>query len=240
MKAKGFVGSIAGIPARGGVINIDSADVATMLTATSGLVRAMSSVLMTGGKIATGLGLLALLLNELSTKNSPKIPIQSLAKIETTDRDFLGICKDDFFECFCEDEELKIPTRTINSIEASFTGFLSSGELSGYNINLVDGSSFYDCKPISNKLSFLTICGEQKTVFFQYSMVPILWGLIEKKQWTPYDPGLRHKFELIITGATATNLNDLRERLQFAVENNLEGIIEAIGRATFEKYFILA
>lgn len=205
MKAKGFGGSVGGIPIRGGVVNIDSADASTIINATSGLIRTTANA---GIKLGLAVGILALLLDGLSTEHSSGIPILSLAQIHTLNRNFLGICENEAFECVCEGEKLTIPIRTINKIGTNFW-FGNSLKL---DISLIDGSLYEDCVPKTKHLSFVTILGKQKLILAE---------------------------GMSIEGATVDDINALRQRLVFALENNLEKIIDTIGKEAFEKFFIL-
>jgi hypothetical protein len=44
MQAKGFKGSLAGIPVRGGIVSIDGADAALMIDAATGLIRTTAGI----------------------------------------------------------------------------------------------------------------------------------------------------------------------------------------------------
>jgi hypothetical protein len=238
MKAKGFAGSLAGIPARGGVISIDNADAVTIIDATSGLIKTVAGVALSAGKgILIGglaIGLLSFILNDLLTKPSPKVPIFSLARIRIFGRKFLGICTTEFFECVCGRERLKIPTHVINSIEDSCHGGVVNLILDGYNIELIDGSKYSNCMPITSQLLFLTLAGEQKIVIFRTERV----GFFKKQHWTPYRPK-DSEVGVDIEGVTVEDVDDLRQRLVFAYDNNAESIIETIGRDRFEKYLAI-
>lgn len=263
MNVKGFRGSVAGIPVRGGMMSINSADAATILNAASGLVRTTADVVAEGvhaigrglkfvGGVTLAIGILTLLIDGLLAKPSPKIPILSLAQIRTLKRNFLGICALDTFECVCDGEKLKIPTHTINSISSQYFGLLNRNQshetFLGYNVDLIDGSSYRSCMPVTRHLPFLTICGEQKAILFQKEKTTkdIEKGFFLKRvvkeittTWAPYQP---ESFEaaLSIKGVTVEDLADLRQRLAFALENNLDKVVEIVGKETFEEYFILS
>lgn len=238
MEAKGFGGSVAGIPVRGGIVSINSADAATIITAVSGLIMTTAKVAMVGG---LALGLFALLFKGLEANVSSKVPILSLARIKNLKRNFLGICINETIECLTGGQILKIPTFTINKIKTLYCGLLnqSAETFYGYSISLIDGSSYSRCIPITKQLNFLTISGEQRTDFFCKEIVTQSFWQKKIELWTPHIPNNDfNEVDLTISGVTIGDLADLRQRLAFAFENNLDKIIETIGKERFENYFV--
>ncbi len=250
MNAHGFGGSVAGIPVRGGIVSIDSADATTIINAASGLMRTTASMaaagarvlgkgLIVGGGFALATAFLAPLVSGMSITTSPKMPIFSLARIKTLSREFLGICVTDIFDCNCDGENLRIPTHTINKIKFNYCG---GADYSGYDVELIDGSRYSRCKSNTHQLSFLTICGDQNFLLFCKVDIPnAKRGFFSKqKKWIPHKPSRNCGYYNSIEGVTVNDLIDLRHRLRFAFENNLDAVINTIGREEFAKYFVLS
>ena len=243
MNIKGGAGSIGGVKVKGGYVDLDEADASSIINATSGLIKTGVSA---GLKVGVAVGVLALLLRGLKVSSSPSIPITSLSKIKTYSKEVFGICIAEDTMWMCENEDITIPTYLINNVHPLFRSGLLSEKmftpdfLNTYIVSCIDGSH-YTCKPITRELTFVTICGVQKVKLY-------LKGAEEKKtwyggkkyvdKWLPEEPGLTDVYAKI-RGASVGDVESLRGHLQFAMENNLDSIIDTIGQPTFEKFFKL-
>ncbi|NTW14506.1 MAG: hypothetical protein HGA31_05775 [Candidatus Moranbacteria bacterium] len=220
MDVKVLAGNVAGYPANGALVNINDADVATIMRAVSGLVK-------TTAVIGAGAVVLSLLLNDHHDYLPPLYakgggPITSLANIKTRGREFLGVCLPSQFELIYKYQEspLSIATHLIASLKTTHIGEPSmfKGYYNKVEVRTVDGGHYVG-NANRQKLSFATILGLQ-TIDADYG-----------PSWV--------NDEATITGATFRDVDALRERLQFAMEHDLDKIIETVGRDTFEKFFVL-
>lgn len=243
MNIKGGAGSIGGVRVKGGYVGLNEADASSIINATSGLIKTGVEA---GLKVGVAVGILALLLRGLKVSSSPSVPITSLCKIKTFSKEVFGICVANSTKWVCDGQEIEIPTYLMNRVMAFFKpGFLgekmfSPDFMNAYYVKCIDGSH-YTCKPLSHKLTFVTICGTQTvTLYVEGVQDKKTWwgGKREVSVWYPEEPGLKDIYTKI-RGASVEDVDSLREHLLFAMDNNLDSVIDTIGKPVFENYFKL-
>jgi len=210
--------SFAGIPYRGTAVRMSDGDIASIIGATTGVVKNLA------GAGAVGLGLALMLGGAIlsaadtptpysykSIPKAPKVPMgQTLVRVHTPQRDFMGFCIDDTVKFECEGNSIIAPTSVINRI----MGDVNSRQLV---VELIDGAMFQNVR-IESALRFMSIVGTQQISF-------------------PEGTTAWEKYQILIQGATISQVNELKQNLTEALSQNLEEIINILGEDIVSKYF---
>lgn len=228
--------SFAGIPYKGTAVSLSGGDIASIIGAGTGLVKTLAGA----GAVGLGLALLvggAMLSGvdtpvpvPVSTKpipKAPKIPLgQTLVRVRTPRRDFLGFCIDETLKFKCEDDQIKASTSVVNRI----FGDLDIGMLI---VELIDGSIFRNTF-IESPLKFMSVAGVQNIAFPQKDFSYIRhWSGSERQRRMPEFESL----QILIQGASVTQVTELKENLTEALSQNLDQIIDILGEDILSKFF---
>jgi len=200
MKGTLGAGSAWGVPIRGGIVSLDSADVSDILGAASGL----ASTLVKASAIGLGISLVGAFL--MLSALEQRIPITSLANVSRGGRKFKGVCLNKEFTFKCDNQTVTFPSDYVRTIKPG--GFLSIPE-----VVTIDGSTYWHYEFIDDELQFLTLGGIQTVNVNDY--------------------------KTSIYGNTIQEVDQLRNNLVFALENNAEEVVKRIGKNIFERHFYL-
>lgn len=149
MKMIGGVGSIGNLPFKAGVVNLESADMAALIGAASGLVKVLVGV----GAGALALAFVAAIAEEEKIRKAEQIPIGVMSLIETQKRRFVGIPLNERLEFECENNHFEVALSKINQINHDW-GI--------YSIEMIDNSMYEDVRILTDKLSFISVGGRQE------------------------------------------------------------------------------
>lgn len=240
MKVVGGMGNVGDFPVKGAAINLDTADMTQLIAATSGLVKTLA---ITGGIGVAGIAILSALVADSQSEKDPKMPISILSKVTSGSRSFIGICQNRTLDFICDKQDFSVDLGRLNTVKGEGdSGFFSSP---GYKLTLIDGSSYTAQKLLTNELRFYSVAGEQ-SVFSTQKISEAKW--VEKKK--PRFFGLIEGIETVreygevdkpasfsITGVTLKEIQALKMRLKYAIEQNIDNIVHSVGKDTFNKYF---
>jgi hypothetical protein len=216
MDAKFLHGNLAGIPVNGSLVNINTADAATLVTATTKLAK----TLIIGAGVATvGMILLsALMSSSEETFEDDGEPTMSFGCspifFRNKSRRFWGIILDDEleFEATGGGGTFKVPFDLVSQIRFR--------QKRGPAVSLVDGS-MYRIRGLSPKeMSVATLAGKQ-TIY------------LGEPQPFRYD----HRRDYEFRPPRIKDLETLRDKLKLALTNNEERITEILGQDVVKKFF---
>ncbi|MBW1746567.1 MAG: hypothetical protein JRG74_14295 [Deltaproteobacteria bacterium] len=242
MEITGGAGNIGNLPAKYGTIKLDSYDTHRLVGATAGLVKNLS---IAGASALATLLLSALLTSDSETNSDPKIPLSSLAIVDLYKRKFVGVCCNESIEFECDNQNLTVTLDRINSFEWR-NGFLMGRYCT---IKLIDGSEYKPNRVLTESLDFFTVAGHQFVPICNTKMVKekqieditekTFFGLFNKTHSVEKEVNVEVECNetIAISGVTLDRVNQLKERLQFAIQNNQQTIINEIGPEIFCRYF---
>ncbi len=226
MDSKIIAGRIGSFPAFATVTNLSSGDITQIIGATTGLVKTLGKYALVGGLASIGIGaiLLAILMGGMAPADKPTIPIGCTPNfIRTKKRSFWGIVLDDELEFETEGNSLKVPFERISAFRI---GILKRFTLHDAEISLVDGSNFKNVTLVSPKeLQVATLAGVQKIPFNLYPDS-------EKKYGQAY-----YLDDVVFQSPTITEAEQLRDRLQRALDQNADAITKLIGPDVLKQFF---
>jgi len=230
-------GSALGIPVRGAIIDFNDADAATAINAASGLVKTLFTV----GAIALAISAIAGPLSEPSKAISSKddkeddkqqnhrSSIASMCRVKTIgtldcsfNRDFNGVLIEDTIEILVDGNRIPVQSAHIQKIVnpaymiSPMRWLYKNRDMNGkrernLNMILVDGSRYSNFSS-DKEYRFISLSGIQ-TIKTE--------DIAEIKGYTPQD------------------LKQFKEKMAYALDNNLDAIVKAVGKDTFDKYFVL-
>lgn len=231
MKATAAFGKIGNFPVRGAVVNIESADIAPLVNAGVSAVK----FLVAAGAITAGIAIVAAISQARTIEEDSRIPLGSLAWVRTPGKSFIGVCLDTTFNFTHDEQPFSVELARLRHIA-------TGGSPRQYNVELIDGSKYYDIIPTTKYFSFFSVAGAQH-VFLHYKrnwrrlplsvmfpplfLVTIASGYYKKQALLP----------LTICGVTPRDIDDLKRRLRYAIENTRESVIAAIGEDVFSHFF---
>jgi hypothetical protein len=136
-------------------------------------------------------------------------PISALSRVNTPARSFEGICLADVLNVEVERHQLSIPVNMIRRLRISSQSIWRPRPKA--SIELVDGSTYRQASLHDRSVDFLTVLGRQS--------VPLA---------TP---------NVVISGHTVEEIDELRQHLGTALEWNREALLETVGLKTLERFF---
>lgn len=210
MQISGVTGTVAGLPLKAGAVSLSGADAAVLLGATAGLVKTLAIA----GASAVGIALLAAIATAEETRKDESVSIAAFAHVTTDYREFIGICKEEAFRFISEDQELEVPLHLVHSIDNAYGKDVKHG---GFDIELVDGSKYRKVKPLTKKLAYITVAGIQTVSFAPWNEAQYRSASLEGVSWR--------------------DLWELKRRLTFALERNLDAAIQEVGEEIVAKFF---
>ena len=136
-------------------------------------------------------------------------PITSLAQVETSERTFPAICLTQSLNVRAADQRLQIPVNLIQRISIrSPKGWTLRPRAT---IELVDGSVYRQATVTEKRLDVLTLLGRQAVSLTT--------------------PGTK------LRGHSVSQLAELRARVEHTLQRHRQGVLQAVGRETFERFF---
>ena len=136
-------------------------------------------------------------------------PITSLGQVETSERTFPAICLTSILNVRATDQRLRIPVNLVQKITVrSKRGWTGRP---GTTIELVDGSVYRQVTVTERRLDVLTLLGRQSISLTS--------------------PGTKMR------GHSVRQLAELRARVEFTLERHRQGVLQAVGPETFDRFF---
>jgi hypothetical protein len=239
MKVVGGMGNVGDFPVKGAAINLDTADMTQLIAATSGLVKTLA---ITGGIGVAGIAILSALVADSQSEEDPKMPISILSKVTSGSRSFIGICQNRTLDFICDNQDFSVDLGRLNTVKENSGFFLGHY---GYRLTLIDGSSYTAQKLLTNELRFYSVAGEQSVFSTQQiseakwvkKKKPRFFGLIEGIETVREYGEVDKPASFSITGVTLKEIQALKMRLKYAIEQNIDNIVHSVGKDTFNKYF---
>lgn len=228
MKATAALGKIGNFPIRGTVVNIESADIVPLVNAGVSAVK----FLVAAGAITAGIAIVAAISQARTIEEDSRIPLGSLAWVRTPKKSFIGVCLDTTLNFTHDEQPFSVELSKLRRIN-------TDGRPRHYNITLIDGSEYHGIIPTTKHLSLFSLAGAQR-VFLPYE---INWPLMLWVVFPPLFPLVFKDLEkqapspITICGVTPRDIDDLKRRLRYAVENTRESVIAAIGENVFSHFF---
>lgn len=212
---KVFKGSAWGVPAQGAIINISSADVGSILAATSGLAKGL--FWLGGGALAMALATVGLFALLPSKKEA--LPWGSLANVDTWNekginlRSFRGVCLTREIEINCDNHVLNVPVDYIKNYGShkEVHGIINKNITIAVNIELFDGSRYRGTLLSPNSFEFLTPVGIQ---------------VIQCDS--------RHR----IYGCTVVEADNLKQNVNSFLEREANTVDKLLGTERFNRFFV--
>src|SRR5918911_4226771 len=179
MRARFDSGHVAGIPYGRTIVDIDSADIATVITAATGLVLTVGGLALAGAAAYAAVSLLNGILSALleglgSRSNKPKeirLPLGSApCWIEASGGNFWGVILDREIHISVEGRPLTLAFPNILNLEFKSGIFMKNW----MNISLIDGSNYhgsfpdYGAVPISESITVASLGGTQVLPVFSF------------------------------------------------------------------------
>ena len=157
MDSRIFAGKAWGIPAGGGIVDFNEADLKLLLSTAAGFAKTLFKV---SGGIILSLGFVGCYLL-LRSSWLPIYPFEDLTKIKTSTKNFKGICKDDLLSFISGGDKLTFPISFIRHIR-------SAGHACKTRITLLDWSKYiiYDDDNEGLSLNFISTGGIQNIKLF--------------------------------------------------------------------------
>lgn len=203
MRATISVGQAGGFPIRLAAAHLENGDVAELIRVTKWPIIALSAA----GLAGVGWMALSGIIEETRREKQSKTSLARLANVWAGPRKFLGVCQTPTFEFVVDGQRLGVPLDRIRSIESDA---LFVVPLPGYNIELLEGSTYTAVDPLTTSLTFNSFAGPQTV------------SLLRKSNPHP------HLLEL--SGATVQEIASLRESLRRIVESQKTSVIGELGR----------
>jgi hypothetical protein len=235
MNASIVKGRVAGVPYGKTVVNIDAADAAALIGATTGLVKTVARAGAAGAGVVLGLAIVSDLISGLTqglssekktsklTTVNPRLTIGSApCLVETSSGQFWGIILDQDFDLKVHKRILSIPYTQIHKIECrQASGWIwSTGE---FRISTLGGKyQGYepgDAWPVTRSIQIATVGGFQS--------VPI--------KSTP-KRGER-LVSVKLSSPKMAGIEALRENLKYVLQNNGSQITNLIGANLLQTFF---
>lgn len=230
MKATAALGKIGNFPVRGAVVNIESGDIASLVSAGT----AAAKFLVTVGAITAGIAIITAVSKTRELEEDSRIPLGSLTQIRTPEKSFTGVCLDNALDFKHEGQSFSVELSRLKRVD-------TRGRPLRYNVTLIDGSEYRGIIPIRKRLSFASLAGIQNVslpyeiglgrLAWALLLSPLIWPLVfmnfEKRAPSP----------ITICGVTPKDIDDLRRRLRYAIANTRESVIAAIGEDVFSHFF---
>lgn len=211
-------------PPYGGVINnLQSASPVNLATTTTGLIQTLGKYAV-GGLATLGIGaiFLSILLAGMAPTSEPTIPLGCAPNfIKTRKRAFWGIILDDELSFETEGQTLTVPFDFVSGFGCPYGAF-SQHDM---HVRLVDGSEFKKVRLVSpTSFRLTTLAGIQS--------IPFEINEIYSK---PDKPWYKDKVEF--TSPTVKGVEQLRQGLQTALDQNATRITQLIGPDILRQFF---
>lgn len=231
MKATTAFGKIGKFPVRGTVVNIESADLAPLVNASALAVK----VLVAAGLATAGVAIVSAVALVKDIEENSRIPLGSFTQVEALGKTFVGVCLDSTLDFTHDGQPFSVELSRLRRIG-------TNGMPRGYNVELIDGSKYYDIIPTTRHLSFLSVAGKQhvllpygrnwRRIMLSAMFPPLLTFVIAFEGHKKRAP-----WPLTVCGVTPRDIDDLKRRLRYAIENTRESVIATIGEDVFSHFF---
>jgi hypothetical protein len=139
-------------------------------------------------------------------------PISALSRISSRQRSFEGLCLTDTISIEIDKQIHNVPTNLIRRIKVCRRRWWERAVSA--NVELVDGSEYRLARLHGRRLEFLTLIGRQTVKLASH--------------------------DVIVRGHTVIALDELRSRLESALERHREAMVQTVGQETLERFFVQA
>ncbi len=201
-----FRGHIAGIPVGGGLAQINSSDISALADVSGRFIRGVTHA----GKVGLGILFFGFLLDALSERKDPRLPLNGFVTVNGGGGHFIGVLTTDKIDFLVGRDKLSVPIERIVQIDnVSIMSIWPPYSRQPSRIKLIDGSAYTGS--MRSNLELLSVAGTHHIDADDYCQM---------------------------IGAETSDIQSLRLAIVNAIQHTREEAIKLLGEDIYEQFFI--